>query len=305
MIGEFLSFTAALAFAIANVAIAKASLGGKDGDNGALLSVVLTTVFSGVLWVAMSAPVESFNASEEPRRGVAYFMLAGVLATVFGRLALFEAIRLAGAVRASVLRRTIPLFATSLAFLVLNEALSLAGVGGLVLIVVSFVMLFSDGRMQRKLADGAGSSSRAVSVGQFYGLMSAFSYGSAFVARKLGLDDLTDPALGALISSLAALLWFAVSALFVEKYRASFRGILKTAGVWQTTAATAMSLGQICQFFALKNADVAVVAIIGSVEIFLSAYIAVFLLRTEKMPNRATIAASLVATAGVILVALF
>ena len=197
--GELLAFAAALTFGSANVAIAKAAKGGQGGDNGALLSIVLTAVFSGVLWTVTTPNVVTAGTLAQPWRGACYFMMAGVLATVFGRLALFEAIRLAGALRVSILRRTIPLFAAVLAYLVLGEMLSHAGLAGLLLIVASFAILFTDRPTQPDIGKKDSNSGRALIVGQLYGLTSALSYGSAFVTRKLGLFDLPDPALAALI----------------------------------------------------------------------------------------------------------
>jgi len=73
---------------------------------------------------------------------------------------------------------------------------------------------------------------------------------------------------------------------------------------WQFAAAVLLALGQISQFVAFNNSDVGRVTIINSTEIFLSSYLAVIVFKTEKWPSVLVAGATIVATAGVIFVAL-
>lgn len=297
MIGEAFAVVAILCFALGNTAVAKASTSGVGGDNGALLSVVLTTVIAVVLYLALPSERPIANASGT-WTAVVCFALAGVLATVLGRGTLFRSIALSGAITAGIFRRLIPVFAAMLAFVVLGETVSSPGAIGMFLIVLS-ILLVARGNVRS--ARTTGSFWSAAPEGLLYGSASAAAYGAAFVTRKLGLNHLSNAAFGALVSSLAAL---TVSALLIlsptrrEKIVRSFTHL----GRYETMAAGGLSLGQTAQFFALQHTSVTSVAVIGSLEMFVSAYFAIFVFRTEGWPSPSLILASILATAGVLMV---
>ena len=69
-------------------------------------------------------------------------------------------------------------------------------------------------------------------------------------------------------------------------------------------AAASVSLGQIAQFFALSHTTVTAVAIIGSVEMFIAAWLSAVLLRSERKPGLGFAVASLLALAGTVVIAL-
>ena len=69
-------------------------------------------------------------------------------------------------------------------------------------------------------------------------------------------------------------------------------------------AAAFVSLGQTAQFVALSFTTVTAVAIIGTIEMFLAAWLAAWVLRTEDRPGPIFALASLMAMAGVIVLAL-
>lgn len=302
MLGEFFALGAALSFAVGNTAVAKAAQSSR-GDKGALLSIVLTALLSGVLWLTLPADAAENLPTAAFWHGALWFMGAGILATIFGRMALFRSISYAGAINASLFRRMIPLFATILAFAVLGETLSpLAGLG-MAAILTSIVLVFAESKSAGASRAASAVLPRSLRTGQVYGLASALFYGAAFVTRKLGLQDLPDATLGTLISGMTALACYLLVAVFNERNRSTVVNLVRDTGRWQLVAAAAMSIGQIAQFFALKHAEVAVVAIVGSVEIFIAAYLAVFLFRTETMPRLGVMIATIIATAGVIMVA--
>lgn len=62
-------------------------------------------------------------------------------------------------------------------------------------------------------------------------------------------------------------------------------------------------MGQVLLFFALKHAEVAIVALIGTTELFIGAYLAAYLFKSEPPPGVWLIMATVLATLGVVLVA--
>ena len=57
------------------------------------------------------------------------------------------------------------------------------------------------------------------------------------------------------------------------------------------------------QFGALALTSVGRVAFINSIEVFIAALLAVAIFRTERMPSKTVIVATIIATAGVLLMA--
>ncbi len=309
MIGEAFALFSAFTYAFSSVAIAKGAASG-GADNGALLSIVLTAIFSLALWLGLSpAPVDWAQAVP----GIALFVLAGVLATVLGRLFLFRSVALVGAIESGLFRRLIPVFAGIFAYLVLGETLSLIAGGGFVLVIGGVLMVLPVSRRKAARPAGPGvpvpdaeSDARAgeMTRGRLFGAGSAASYGLSYVVRKMALVRLPDPLLGAFIGAATGFVWFVLAATVSPAYRARFRSFLTQTGRWQVLAATAMSLGQISQFFALQATEVANVAIIGSLEVFFAAWLAAFVFKSEPPPALVTVIATCIATLGVVLVAL-
>lgn len=300
MIGESLALGSAFAFAFGNVAIAKGALR-RSGESGVLLSVLMTGLLSGLAWLVAGVPANSYMAENTIWMAAGWFAASGVLATVWGRLALFKAIQYAGVVRASTVRRLTPFFSVLLAWLILSEDISIAAGCGMAVIALSFGLLIADSR--QRLEDAADRPAADLSRGYALGVICASSYAASYIVRKYGLNLIPDAYLGAFIGSLAALLYYLVGCVFSAQYRVVVRGSLKRPDSWQLLAAICISIGQIAQFAALTFADVSRIAMINSVEIYISAYLAVFIFKTENRPSMLIVAATILATAGVILVA--
>jgi drug/metabolite transporter (DMT)-like permease len=143
-----------------------------------------------------------------------------------------------------------------------------------------------------------------VRLGLLFGAVSAFCYALAYIARKLAMVHLPDAALGAFIGALTGVVWYVFASPFNMRYRQSLTNVFTDAGKWQWLAATGMSFGQVLLFFALISAPVAVVAIIGSLEMFVGAYLAAFLFKSEPVPERDIVFATVIAATGTVLVAI-
>jgi drug/metabolite transporter (DMT)-like permease len=130
------------------------------------------------------------------------------------------------------------------------------------------------------------------------------AYAFGLLARKFGLAGIADPILGTFIGALAAIIFYVVASAWVADYRRAFRELTKRINPWQMLAALLISAGQITQFAALQYTTVSRVAIISSLEIFISILLAVYVFRMEPRPAPTTLLAILVGTGGVMLVAL-
>ena len=194
---------------------------------------------------------------------------------------------------------SVAFFSVLLAWMILNDEVSAAAGAGMIVIGLSFVLLIMDSRKHLR-GERAGSD---ISRGYVFGVICALSYAASYVVRKYGLMIIPDAYLGAFIGSLAALAYYLVGCIFSAEYRSVVRSSVKRPDSWQLLAAICISVGQIAQFAALTFTEVSRVAMINSVEIYISAYLAVFIFKTETRPSSLIVAATILATAGVILVA--
>ncbi len=307
MTGEALSLLAAFFFALNGVMVAKGvAQGDGRGDHGALLSIVMTAALAAAVWLIV--PGSSALAVPEPAlaAGVFWFAVSGVLTIFLGRTLLYQSIASIGAIRASMLLRLHPFFSVLLAALLLGETISTVARGGMLLIMLSFALLlrraFGTGRPAPARVDET-AEPRPSPIDYAYGPASAFSYALGNIARKHALGLVPDSSFGTLVSALAGLVSFAVAALFVQRYRYAFAGVLRNASRWQYAAGVFASAGQLSNFAAIQHIEVSRAVMITSAEIFLSMFLAVYVLKTEKRPDAVTLLAAALAMAGVVLVA--
>lgn len=298
LIGDGLALASAFFFAMANIAVAKAARE-KAPDNAVLLSIVLTAALSALAFLLRPASMPHSGCSMLPT--VAWFALSGILATVWGRQTMFKAVRFAGVIRATTIRRLTPFFSILLGAVLLGESVSGFAVLGAILIVASFALIYADNR--RKFAAGELFPGANIPLGYTYGAISALVYAASYIARKRGLQSLPDPYFGALLGSVTALTYYLIGCLFSSRFRADVKALLSAPNAWQFFAALCISCGQISQFMALNYIGVGRLAVINSAELFLSTYLAVIVFGTESWPSVLVLLATALAAAGVILFA--
>ncbi|MFP1631050.1 EamA family transporter [Zhengella sp. ZM62] len=303
MTGELLALGAAFAFALSSVAIAKGAQT-SSGESGVLLSAIATGLFAGLAWFATGGgPV---RASAWHLAGIAtvWFVASGLLATVWGRITMYWSIELAGVIRASTTRRLMPFMSVILAWLALGETVSGMAAAGMALIAASFYLLYRENSARIRISGDDPARRAMISRGLVFGVVSALLYALSFVARKFGLEAVPDAFFGAFVGSVTAIVFYAGAALVSTRYRTVLAGVLKAPNPWQVMAAVLIAAGQLSQFAALKLTGVGRVAFINSVEVYIAAFLAVAVFKTEPMPGRAIIMATLLATAGVVLMSL-
>jgi drug/metabolite transporter (DMT)-like permease len=302
LLGEALALASAVLFALSNIFILRGSVR-ASGDNGALLSVLVTALVSAALWLAMGAGIPTGNGEASLLGGLAWFAFAGLLATVFGRIFLWKSIQHLGVTRASAIKRLNPFFSVLLAALVLGEVITPLMGAGMTLIAVSFGTLLR-GTVRSLWSGGRGASEEHAVMDYLYGPASALCYATSYIGRRFGLERIPDAVFGTFVSALAAIAYYLVAAWFVRDYRRAFREALTAANRWQLAAAVFVSFGQIANFGAIQFTAVSKVVMIVSMEIFISMFLAVVVFKTERPPDRMTVLAALLAMAGVALVTL-
>lgn len=301
-LGEAFAVLSACFYGFSSVAIIKNAEHGHT-NNGAYLSVLLTALLSGGLWLLIGPALPPLGGALW--QGLAYFVLAGLLANIFGRVLMFRSVELLGALENGILRRLIPVFAAILAVVVLGERIT-ASIGiGFVLVFSAVAAVVLTSRMP--VPAKANVKVRApgdLRTGRILGVVSSASYGGSYVSRKLALEAVPDPLLGTFIGAVTGLVCGRLTARFTRRGALEYRSLLEWPPLWQFIAAAAVSAGQVSQFFALRYTTVTAVAIIGTIELFIAAWLSVLLLKSERKPGLGFALASLLAAAGTIVIAL-
>ena len=288
--GDALALASATCFATSNVTIARGARPGAE-DNGAFVSLLITAAISGGGWLALGA-LRGFEPVS--LRALAWFAGAGVLTMFIGRVFFYASVQRLGAMRSSALKRLNPFFAVVLAVLVLGEQLTRGMTIGALMIVASFAVLVAGSGSRAMVADAAPGRSFLARFGYAYGIVSALGYSSGYLLRKMGLDAAHDPLLGTLVGCVVGVLLFLVTAAFNKDYARAVRATFARPNPWLIVAGVMSSFGQILYFAALNESTMSRVALISSMEVFVTLFLGfVFLRKHERLTPGILVAAAL------------
>lgn len=216
----------------------------------------------------------------------ALFLLAGVVGTALGRLAVFAGIDRVGASINSAVISTRPLFASILAVLLLGEGVTVVTVAGIAVLVVGLALLAVS-----KGGDITGWEPREL----LFPLAAAVAFAAGNVARKFGLDAfagisvLEAVALNE-IGAMATLATYAVVSGRRDIFDAPRRTYGYFAASGTVTAAALLSL-----FAALEIGRVVVVdPLAATAPLFTTVFAALFLRDLERVTTRVVAGAALV-----------
>ena len=281
-------------FATANITVIR-GYDGKTRGGGAFLSIIITFLLSLIIWLILVARtgLPTFNQT-----AVAWFVLAGFLTIFIGRVFLYASIQHLGAIRASAIKRLNPFFSVLLGVVLLGESVSGLMMVGMALIVSSFVVLVrqSINTVGARVppVEKQSTLDRIINLGYLYGPISAFAYACGYVARKQGLTILPDAAFGTMVGALTGIVFFVITARFIDSYRVDIIKTFTVFNPWFLFAGIFASLGQICYFVALSYITISKIALITSMEVFITLFLTVVVLRSrESLTGEVLVAAGL------------
>lgn len=303
--GEIFALLSMTLFSVANVTINR-GFDGRSRSQGAFLSIVITAGLSAGIWIALGIYGEFPPISPT---AVAWFALAGVLTVMIGRVFLYASIQHVGAIRGSAIKRLNPVFSVLLGVLILGESLSAGGIVGMTLIFSSFGVLVSGSlsaaRDPALEAPPRNAFSQLANLGYLFGPVSALAYATGYVVRKQGLIVMPDAVFGTMVGALAGSLAFLAAALVSERYRSDIVDAFTVFNPWLMIAGFASTFGQICYFIALKYATVSKIALITSMEVFLTMLLTWIVFRGAVVVTRDVVTAALLGVLGTALIILF
>jgi drug/metabolite transporter (DMT)-like permease len=290
-LGDFFTLLSCLFFAVSNITVARGARPGAE-DNGAFVSLLLTTLIAGVAWAGLGVArgFEPLTA-----RALAWFAGAGVFTAFVGRVFFYASIEKLGAMRSSTMKRLIPFFSVTLGVGVLGERLTGGMLAGMALIVASFAFLVVGARR----ATSAGPArERGLNAGYVYGPVSALGYATGYLLRKMGLADAHDALLGAAVGCLVGALLFVLTAGFSASYARAVRATFARPNAWLIAAGVMSSMGQISYFAALNENPMSRVALVSSVEVFITLFLGAVFLRKSESVTPALVVAAVLGFAG-------
>jgi len=292
--GEALAILSMTLFALTNITIVRGH-DGKSRSSGAFLSIVITFLMSTLIWLLM---VLRNGWPDVNATAVGWFALGGFLTIFIGRVLLYASIQHLGAIKASAVKRLNPFFSVLLGVLILGETISLPMMAGMLLIVMSFAVLVRQAVfLTGEKSEGVKSHSafdRFLNLGYLYGPVSALAYAAGYVARKQGMMVLPDSALGTMIGALTGIIFFIITSRFVNSYRDDLRKTFTEFNKWFLMAGCLSTFGQIAYFTALNYLAISKIALITSMEVFMTMILSsVFLLNKEKLTVDVIVAAGL------------
>ena len=294
--GDAFALASATCFAISNVTIARGARPEAE-DNGAFVSLILTTLIAGALWLALGL-ARGFEPVTP--RALLWFAGAGVFTAFVGRVFFYASVQRLGAMRSSTLKRLNPFFAVVLGVAVLHEQLTGGMAIGLALLAASFaVLMVGSGEPDREAKPGASLLAR---FGYFYGIVSALGYASGYLLRKMGLAEAHDALLGATAGCFVGAMLFLATATFNADYARAVRATFARPNYWLVGAGTMSSFGQILYFAALNESPMSRVALISSMEVFVTLFLGFVFLRSRERLTPALVLAALLGVAGTVFI---
>jgi DME family drug/metabolite transporter len=254
----------------------------SDPYSGLWINLVVGTIS---LWIAVAFTGGVVHVS---RKGALFFVCAGLIGTIGGRLLRFVSIERVGASIAAALINLNPFVSSGLAILLLGEHITMPIVVGTVVIVAG-TTLFSVGGQRL----GIRPSQLVLPV------LSATCFGVVAVLRKLGLSD-TTAVVGSAINVTTALVAFTAFLFATGR-----RKIMVTRG-WSlahfTAAGLTENVGVFMNVVALSMGTVSVVTpLYGTAPIFVL-FLAPFFLRDVERVRARVVAGTLLIVLGVYLI---
>ena len=114
----------------------------------------------------------------------------------------------------------------------------------------------------------------------------------------MGLAEAHDALLGATVGCLVGALLFLATAAFREDYALAVRATFARPNYWLVGAGVMSSLGQILYFAALNESPMSRVALVQSMEVFVTLFLGYAFLRTRETLTPALVVAALLGVSG-------
>ncbi|MCF8012068.1 MAG: DMT family transporter [Clostridiales bacterium] len=215
------AFLSAAGFGLNDLCIHIGMRSGRVDSNQALIINLL----SGNILLIGAFIIVYFTAGFPPINmpGILYFIAAGASAPFLGRIFSFTSIKHIGATRTTTLRVSDTFFTMIIAYIILNDIISIYSLIGAVILIMGVVLLVNE------TSDSSAADENIIknffSTGTFLALISAFLFAIAGIFREVALQFIPSALLGTLLGNLVA---FTTNSIYIY-----FSGHMK--GKWDIT----------------------------------------------------------------------
>ncbi len=280
---EIYGLIAALSFGLNAVLVRKALRHTTPATATISVAAVQTLILSTLL--VFDRPTFNLEA-------VGYFIAAGFLAAIMGRTFNYMSIEKLGVPVSTSLVGTNPLWAMILGVVFLGEAVTLSTISGSILVVIGVALISGWGKKSNLNLKDIGTP-----------LASAFFYAASSAVRKMGLNILPEPVLGAVVGAMTGLIAYPILIRLMGKTN-EFK-FTRESAPFLIAGGITTSVAWISMFMATQQGTVSVVsAIIGANPLF-GLVLSVVLLKDSERITTQMIIGCLTIVAAVIIITLF
>lgn len=279
-----LAFTSGLLSAVATVLL-RAGFQRYGTYTALWINMLVGTI---LFWVVLA-----FNGGlgRPPVQSIAFFVLAGLIGTMAGRLFRFRSIELVGPSISAALVNLNPLVSTALAVALLGEHVTLPILGGTLVTIAGTTLLSIGGK-----AVGVRPIQLVIPV------MSAACFGIVAVLRKLGLGG-AGPIVGMTANVTTALIAF--TAFLVVSGQSALMRCRGRSLVYFVVAGLAENVAVFLVIVALSFGAVSIVAPLTNISPIFVLLLSFFFLRGLERLNKRLVFGSLLIVLGVYLITAF
>jgi drug/metabolite transporter (DMT)-like permease len=296
--GIALALAAMLGFA-SNILLTRYALARMPLEAGFFVVLATNILFPGALFAMELA------ARDAPWgwswHGAGLFALGGVVGTFLGRRMLFDAVRLLGPARASVVHSTAPAFALVGAWLLAGERLGAYEIA--LMAVVWTGLWFTQPHAGHTAGAPVASLARARS-GLIAGILAVAGFGFGNVFRGLAMHSWNEAVLGTVIASLAALGCQVAATRGWAKIGAQLRAA-DAAALWlYLGCGIATTLGSIFLSLAMNHMEIALAVLVVHTTPLAIFPVSVLVLKNREELSARTVLGAALVLAGIALLAL-
>ena len=224
------------------------------------------------------------------------FVIAGILAPGAARLLSYRGLETLGMSLSVPIINAESLFSVILAVIFLNEAITFVIATGVLSIIIGLILLGLESGHKQESAVGKKIRYRYL----FYPVMASVFYGLSVFFRKLGLNTLGSPILGATITSGTSWVILTV-ALLAGGHVKQLSQVTKQSFIYFLLGGLATCIAWYSFFNALHIGKVSIVTPIATSYSLVTLFFSYVLLRKVERINRRIVAATVLVVGGIIL----
>ncbi|MDG5787136.1 DMT family transporter [Evansella sp. AB-P1] len=296
MIGILFAVLSATSFATNYILIQK-GMKRSEGDNGVYINILTNVVILTVLYLFIllfrSEPITVTLP------GVIAFMIAGICTSFLGRATLFAGIRKIGSSRAAAIKNTNPVITIFIAILFLGERVGWYSWFGIAFILFG---LFLTAYEQWK--ENGFSYKDNAWVGIFLATFASVSFGTGFAIRKLGMMEIHDPFLGALIGGYVAFIAYNITLLVKKRLKDTVTTQFKQLNIFYLLAGVATCFGVLSFFISAFYTQVSYTAPIVAIEPVITVILAYIFLKDQESIKATTIISAIFIFIGIVILSI-